>query len=59
MFRFKDPAPYYLVLCYFCQFKIGQDQKIFYLLLRRFWQLLPKRDLWKGDWLLACVYTNL
>ena len=28
-FRFKDRAPYYLVLCYFCQFKIGQDQICF------------------------------
>ena len=39
--------------------KLDRARKVWYLLLRVFWLLLPKFNFWKGDWALGYVSTQI
>ena len=39
--------------------KLDCIRKVWYLLLRAFWLLLPKFNFWKGDWALGYVSTQI
>ena len=39
--------------------KLDRTTKVWYLLLRLFWLLLPKFNLWKGDWALGYVSIQI
>ena len=39
--------------------KLYRTRKVWYLLFRVFWLLLPKFNFWKGDWVLGYVSTQI
>ena len=38
-----------------CPTKLDKTRKIWYFLLCKFWDLLPKTDFWRGERTLACI----
>ena len=38
---------------------LDRTRRVWYLLLRIFWLLLPKFNIWKGDWALSDISTQI